>query len=589
MKTIKILLLNLFIASIVLVSCSKDFLEKYPTDEVFPGTFFQTADELQLYINSFYPYFGNGQLWPGDDETDNTLPGTYSQWKRGEARAPGSDGGWDFEELRNINFFLDAVAEHKPSIPDDRLNHYIGIARLSRAWFYYNKVKSFGDVPWYGGVLESESEALYKPRDSRVLVMDSVLADLNFACQWIADERSTTAFTRIMALAVKSRICLYEGTWRKYHSEAALPDADKFLDASAAASEEIMQSGAVRLHDTGHPESDYGEIFNSEDLLNDEVIFGAVYNGEIQQHSANYDLRARSRRDEDGLKGKIGANKSLINAYLMRDGRTIQEAYPAGASDTLSWYQESQNRDFRLSQTVFTPGYKRIGASNNSIPDFLTALSGYQYNKYLTSISDDSYRLNTSDLPIFRYAEVLLNYAESKAELGTITQTDLDNTINLLRKRAGITKDLTISAPLDPVLDARYENCSNPLILEIRRERRVELALEGFRFDDLMRWKEGQIFREKQTGMYFKSMGQIDLDHDGSIDILLTSDPDEQPASGVQKVVIGSENGELSEGTKGYLIPYPEALPAFQAFYYLQPIPKDQLVLNSELQQNPGW
>ena len=588
MKNIKILF-YCFIGTIILSSCKKDFLEKYPTDEVFPGTFFQTADELQLYVNSFYPYFGNGQLWAGDDETDNTLPGTYSQWKRGEARAPGSDGGWDFEDLRNINFFLDAVEENQPPLSESVVNNYIGIARLARAWFYYNKVKQFGDVPWYSNVLGSESEELYKPRDSRVLVMDSVLADLNFACQWIVDKKSTTAFTRTMALAVKSRICLYEGTWRKYHTEAALPDAEKFLQACADASEKIMQSGIVKLHNTGHPQSDYSEIFNSEDLLSDEVIFGAVYNGDIQQHSANYDLRTHSRRDEDGPKGKIGANKSLINSYLMRDGRTIQEAYANGKSDTLSWYQESQNRDYRLSQTVFTPGYKRIGATANSIPDFLTALSGYQYNKYLTAPSDDSYRMNTSDLPIFRYAEVLLNYAEAKAELGTISQADLNNTINLIRKRSGITEDLTLDVALDPVLDMRYENSSDALILEIRRERRVELAMEGFRYDDLMRWKEGQLFREKQVGMYFKSMGPIDLDHDGSIDVLLTNDAAQQPPAGAQKVVIGGENGELSEGTKGYLIPYPENLPAFQIFYYLQPLPKDQLVLNSELDQNPGW
>src|SRR5690349_6968471 len=104
-----------------------------------------------------------------------------------------------------------------------------------------------------------------------------------------------------------------------------------------------------------------------------------------------------------------------------------------------------------------------------------------------------------------------------------------------------------------------------------------------------MRWKEGQLFRQKQTGMYFKSMGQIDLDHDGSIDVLVTSDASQQPPAGAQKVVIGGENGQLSEGNKGYLIPYAENLPAFQDYYYLQPLPKDQLVLNPQLEQNPGW
>jgi hypothetical protein len=588
MKKCKILICC-FLGIIFLSACKKDFLDKFPTDEVFPGTFFQTGDELQLYVNSFYPYFGNGQLWPGDDETDNTIPGTYSQWKRGNARIPGSGGGWDFENLRNINFFLDAIEGKKPAISANILNNYIGIARLARAWFYFSMVRQFGDVPWYSHVLKSESPDLYKPRDARTLVMDSVLADLDFACEWIDDKKSTTAFTRTLALAVKSRICLYEGTWRKYHTEAGLPDADKFLKASIDASERIIDAGNMKLHNTGHPESDYSEIFNSEDLLADEVIFGSVYNGEIQQHSANYDLRTHSRRDEDGPKGKIGANKTLINSYLLRDGKTIREAYPDGKSDTLSWFTECQNRDYRLSQTVFTPGYKRIGSSVPSIPDFLTALSGYQYNKYLTSVSDDDYRHNTSDLPIFRYAEVLLNFAEAKAELGTITQSDLDNTINQIRKRSGIIKDLILNPPLDPDLNSRYENCSDPLILEIRRERRVELALEGFRYDDLMRWKEGHLFRDKAKGIYFKNIGLIDMDNDGTIDILLTTDANQQPPSGVQKVLIGGENGPLSEGSKGNLIPYPEDLPAFEEYYYFQPLPKDQIVLNPQLLQNKGW
>ncbi len=142
---------------------------------------------------------------------------------------------------------------------------------------------------------------------------------------------------------------------------------------------------------------------------------------------------------------------------------------------------------------------------------------------------------------------------------------------------------------MDPDLNSRYENCSDPLILEIRRERRVELALEGFRYDDLMRWKEGHLFRDKAKGIYFKNIGLIDMDNDGTIDILLTTDANQQPPSGVQKVLIGGENGPLSEGSKGNLIPYPEDLPAFEEYYYFQPLPKDQIVLNPQLLQNKGW
>ena len=196
-----------------------------------------------------------------------------------------------------------------------------------------------------------------------------------------------------------------------------------------------------------------------------------------------------------------------------------------------------------------------------------------------------------SDLPIFRYAEVLLIYAEAKAELGELTQGDLDISINKIRERVGMPYLQLAGLVADPVLSARYPNVGEAVILEIRRERRVELAMEGFRYDDLMRWKAGPLLAETFEGMYIPSMGEIDLDKDGTIDIALVEEevPQSERKAGVGYIIVGAEIA-LSNETEGNIIVHPNLTKVFdENKHYLFPLPRTELLLNENLTQNPGW
>ena len=196
-----------------LTAC-EDILDKYPEDEVTPETYFNTEEDLELFTNSFY-----ANLVPGDqvyqDRGDILITQTLSNDILGNRVVPQSGGGWSWTALRQINFYLENSSR---CTDEDARKHYDGVARYFRAYFYFDKVRQFGDVPWYDHTIGSaDTELLTKPRDSRELVMQNVLADLNYAIDNLRDEKDVYRITRWTALAMKSRICLFEGTFRKYH------------------------------------------------------------------------------------------------------------------------------------------------------------------------------------------------------------------------------------------------------------------------------------------------------------------------------------------------------------------------------------
>jgi hypothetical protein len=290
--------------------------------------------------------------------------------------------------------------------------------------------------------------------------------------------------------------------------------------------------------------------------------------------------------------GNYGATYSVIASYLMDNGESFQERYPdAIQRDTMSYFDEFQNRDPRLSQTIVYPGYIRVGTSSKSVNDFAANRTGYQIIKRVGTPEEDQ-GSDSRDNIIIRYPEVLLNYAEAKAELGNLTQADIDMTLNLIRQRVGLPA-LTMPIPNNPVLNEEYKNTSDPIIMEVRRERRVELAFEGFRKDDLIRWAEGHRFRAQYVGIYIQGMHKlIDLDKDGNPDLYVLGPDDEIPEdriSGVQYFKLSQNNG-LTNGTSGRLGPYlNHSFLPFQNWEYLNPIPREELTINPNLSQNPGW
>ena len=566
--------------SCIVISCTKDnFLERYPKSELSPEGFFNNKTDLELYTNSFYSILPGTDIFMDDFASDNVDQGSINDIVAGNIDIPtdAKEAGWTWGPLHNINYFLNHF--QKADEPAAVLKNYEGIAKFFRAYFYFQKVKRFGDVPWYSKALSEDDEGLYKARDSRTLVMDSIMSDLDYAIENINEPKNVSRISKWTALALKSRVALYEGTYRKYHDYLGLQgSSDELLRESIKASEEIMNEGPYKIYTTGNYNSDYLNLFASEDANQQEYILARVYDLEYNKATSINKIFTSPTT------GTPGITQSLVDSYLMVDGEpiTTNPDYP-----NLTFWEETQGRDPRLSQTIRTPGYSRIGESTTLIPDFSNASTGYQNIKFVTTPDRDGGG-NTNDLPIFRYAEILLNFAEAKAELGELTQEDVDRSINILRARVDMPNMVIGSITPDPFLLNEYENTNDPVILEIRRERRIELAMEGFRYDDLMRWEEGPLLAKTFEGMYFPGLGTYDLDQDGSEDVAIVENSSQEVA-GLQNIVLGSD-AVLSDGNEGNLIIHPEVNKVFETpKNYLFPLPLTELLLNPNLEQNPGW
>lgn len=571
------------VASLFAVSCD---LDKLPLANLSPDSFFSTRNELDAFANNFYTNFPGSSVF--EEESDLIIKNSRSDWMRDGRSVPGSGGGWTWTALRDFNTLI----EMSSNCTDENVrDEYIGVARFFRAWFYFEKVKRFGDVPWYDRQLGSSDKDLYKPRDSRELVMSHVVEDLDFAIAHLPVKHSVYKVTKWTALALKSRACLFEGTFRKYHGfKLDGHTAEWYLEQAAAAGEEFISTSGYSVYAGGGVENSYRDLFASEDAIGTEIILARDYdkNLSIKHNGTYYTL---------GNYGNPGMTRKMFCSYLMKDGSRFTDK---DGWKIMSFVDEVKNRDPRLSQSIRTPGYKRIGSDKVEAPDFGHTETGYMITKYMqgADLGVDLYGASYNDLPLFRSAEVYLNFAEAKAELGTLTQADLDKSIKLLRDRVGMPNiDLAVAnASPDPYLmaeDTGYPNVTGAnagVILEIRRERTVELFDENFRFYDLIRWKNGQAITHKFLGMYFPAPGAYDLDGNGTLDVCFYTDsaPSGLPAN-VVKFKIG-EKIFFTEGDHGYVDVTPN-LPGVwnENRDYFYPIPTDELTLNPNLVQNPGW
>lgn len=579
MKTYLSILVSVFM--LLLSGCSKDFLDRLPETDISPQLYFNTENDLIVYTNSFYDDLPGTDTYGADNESDNIEPSAISLLMSGKRTVPGSasEAGWTWQSLRNVNFFLENY--QKAAVSQEIKDKYAGLARFFRAWFYFKKVQQFGDVPWYSSSLHVNSPELYKGRDPRALVTDSIRADLDFAIAHLGAEKNISRINKWSALALKSRVCLFEGTFRKYHDELNLAStADALLQEAQEAAAQIMQSGLYKLYSTGQPTQDYQNLFTAESANTDEVILAEVYDASFNKtHTGNGAYTSPTL-------GNPGFTKSFVNSYLMQDGSSFTNRPDA---DKLLFSEEVKNRDPRLAQTLRTPGYKRTGTTTVLNPDFTNALTGYQCIKYVTGTNQDGYNSNTNDLPVFRYAEVLLNYAEAKAELGSFTQSDADLSINALRARVGMAPLQAGALVTDAYQRSLYTHSVSNLIVEVRRERRIELAMEGFRYHDIMRWKEGHLLAETFQGMYFPGKGTFDLDGNGKDDFALVDEKPASPIAGIQYYILGNDKA-LSDGNSGKIIVHPTTVKVFDENKdYLYPLPSSELTLNTNLVQNPNW
>ena len=592
----KNIILYSFIALLSGTAGCSDMLDEYPLDAISPETYYNNADELRSATNQFYGMFpgaASGYTESADVVCIFNLPAEV----QGIRTVPTSGGGWNWEYLRAVNFYL----SHSVRCDDvDAREHFDGIARFFRAYFYFEKVKRFGEVPWFDRELSSTDPELFRPRDSRDFIMDKILDDLTYAINNISDKKDLYNVTHWTALALKSRICLFEGTFRKYHG---IPGYEKFLNECATASKLFIDNAPYAIYQTGA--QPYRDLFSSMNAIEEEVILARDYDrSQNVMHEANANTLSPTY-------GRPGMNKKIVNSYLMTNGDrfTDQPGY-----ETMQYYDEMQNRDPRLTQTVVGPGYMRINSDKVESPNFSSSTTGYQITKWVTDASGDGYLGSSNDYILFRAAEVYLNYAEAKAELGTLTQEDLKISIKKIRDRVGmpnIDMDAANANP-DPylcALESGYQNVTGPnkgVILEIRRERTIELCLEGHRYYDIIRWKEGKVFEQPYKGMYFPGLTQGSGDNrydvfdmnDGTVgdgekvDICIYTGK-KPSVKNIRKFYKLGDEFVLTDGDKGNIICHDiekEPRQWREDRDYLYPIPtQERLLSNGTLSQNPNW
>ena len=589
-----------------LVSCNNDFLERYPLDQISDASYWKTANDLRMFSNTWYsdegllPTWGTYNMGPFqvDGDSDTEARTGYSGYLNGEQTIATDGDGWGYEDwwlLRQFNYFMDHYPQVEALTSFDVVKQYVGEALFFRSLFYFNKLMRFGDLPWASTTVTAESEVLKGPRLPRNQIVDYIMEDMDKAVEYLPAQAGgawTGRVTKETALALQSRIALFEGTWEKYHNgssfAAAANQSQKFLQKAADVSDVLIrmsESGGYPALDGVGDEYGYRDLFNQMTYANSkEVIFWRKYkNGVVGGHWHWYTF--------DG--GGVGATKNLIDSYLKLDGTPVAAGY-----DDSSLKKVAENRDPRLAQTINIddglhhrfqqadpPTFFIAPAFDNQTGDTQCS-TGYQLYKshdFRRAFAENR-GLGENALIYFRYGEVLLNYAEAKAELGTITQGDLDRSINKLRNRVKMPPLTLAGLTNDPNFE--FKNLS-PIIQEVRRERKVELAVEGFRLNDIRRWAAaGELI------VGYQPLGAKKAQWVG---FKFSDYAYDQTQNGRQ------ERFELSiealvANSQGYIDPFRNGLNGGTAGYkfnvnrdYLFPLPTTQLTLNKNLKQNPGW
>ena len=590
MKKTFLISVSLFLAA----ACS---LDRAPLDKETVDTYYKDESQLMIATNYFY-----GALLPKPEEIyDFSAADLYFSSSSldklqlgGKNRTtPASDSRWEWNTLRYINETLENVNKCKD---EAAVRKYTGLTYFFRAYFYFLKLRDYGDVPWYDHALLTDDPDLYRPRDSRDFVMGKILEDLDKAIEMLPPEKQTYRITKWEALAFKSRVALFEGTWHKYHTESQYEkDANYYLAIAAEAAKTFLDTAPYHIYNTGHPASDYNALFSTGVTNEEETMMGRNFALDLAvSHFASRSTFSDKR---------MAVNKKFVDMFLMADGSRFTDRQGWA---TLEFYDEMTGRDPRLAQIIRCPGYHLIDSEIIMPPSFANSLTGYNCCKYAVSASkvslEGAWSGEDGDLPVFRMAEVLLNYAEAQAERTDykITQADIDLSITLLRDRAGMPNLNVADANAHPdnsylgSAQYGYPNVSGEnkgVILEIRRERAVELAQElDFRWYDLMRWKAGNCMTQDLLGMYFPGYGEYDLDKDGTLDLCIYQGTEpETTATSTLKVASGATL-VFSKGTSGNVLPYASRARSFnEERDYLYPIPTGDLEINRNLQQNPGW
>lgn len=535
-----------------LTGCKKDFLNQQPLDAITDDAFWKTEEQLKLAVNACYIGLRGKTTIDLENMGDNTIyPSTADYLTISTGRydfsLPTLNTEWvnQYTNIRRCNHFLENY-QKATSVTKAALNQYVGEVRFLRAHMYSYLSFFFGDTPLVTKTLNIGDPELTAPRNPSKDVVDWILKELDEAAALLSATYTSTDLGRITkgaALGWKARVALHYGRYAVAETAAAA----------------VIALGIYQLYNTGTPATCYNNLFKYTGKLaggnNKETLLARLYLANVSLHNMSREAQVPDQTS------RFSPTKSLVDAYLCTDGKpiTVSPLYSEA-----SYADIFKNRDPRMSQTVLSPGSawggKADGISNGTTliynsPRFnadkkgsVTA-TGYYFTKYVELSTVDLVTQDSNDIHLLRYAEILLIYAEARLEQNTLTQADIDKTINLLRRRVGMI-DMKI---------ADIAAWGGDLRTEIRRERRVELALEGQRWFDLIRWKQG---------------AQLALD-----------------VKGMKKSLISAANqayvSGLATDANGYLIVNTSRI--FSDKNYLWPVPVTQQQKNPALGQNPGW
>ena len=552
---------------VLFTSC--DLLNNDPYDSFTKGNFFSSETNVEMYTNYFYSewkgYGNNGTYGTFYFPTlnDNQAVTGITPWDFTTISA--EDATWDasYAEIRRANILL----ENLDGVPmsDASMAYYQSLGRLYRAWQHFCVVRKFGDCYWVDHSLSTEDkDILYGPRQNRNDVMDKMLEDLNYAVENMGEKNasSRTAYNVYVAQAIKAQICLFEGTYAKYHKDNKAR-SDKYLAEAKKATEAIINSGEFAL--TPGAEG-YRANYNSLELAgNTEMIMYKNYVQDILRH-ATQDYCCSSTPTN-------GMSKAAFNAYLLKDGTLPTPGSDKGELGTEGYdkgkpviYHLLEVRDPRLAQQI--DGYLCYVGNNRARYEDIeaqkgaaenTATTGYGILKFDEPETPASLRQSTTgnvtDCPLFWYAEILLTHAEACAELGD--EAAAKNSLNALRNRVGMAPyTVAVNDPANTI-------GVSDLIWEIRRERRVELMFDNNdRYWSLIRWHQ--------------------------LDLLDTEkNPDQTKGAWIDASWPGAD--QVKRDAEGYIDLNDAYVRKFEEKHYLAPIPTDQKILNPEIGQNPGW
>jgi hypothetical protein len=586
-----------------LTACNDDFLEQYPQTALTPEVFFRTVNDLQLYVNGLNNAGDlNSTGWFQDHESDNVafyLESEMYRWLLTDLRSPENAGGWtkdSWNPLRAVNLMLTHLDNVEGNEED--INNYVGIAHYYRAWFYIEKIKSYGEAPWIDKPLSGDDPQLYEAKTPRAELVQHVMDDLDFAVENIkADMGNKTRIHKYCALALLSRFALYEGTFRKYHSELGLSStANEFLQKSITASEQLMNSGQFEITGTGTVDMGNGRtgaegfrsLFSSLDLSgNSEIIKWTAFDPDKTFPGiVNWSNDLMS-----GSSDQYSLSRSLQESFLTKDGRPYS---------TVPGYDRKElsdvfvDRDPRLMETFAYPGAHEINGEELIYHITRPIRGGYNQIKYFMpdrgrESKNPSGLGQYNGLPNYRYGEVLLNYAEAKAELGQFTQDVANRTVNKLRDRVGM-PHFNAEREVDATLRSLYPNVSDVTILALRRERRVELAGEGHRLTDINRWYAGKVFELpiSKQGIYVPLLPYVyDATGDGVPDLGIAASESDRTN---EPNVTWYYQEQFYIDDSGYIRNREDQNRRFdEPKDYYRPIPVEQTVLNPQLTQPYGW